>query len=287
MFRTALAAVFLLSAVPVFGEKPAGTEKIVFVLAGQSNMVGQGNTGELAPELKTTPPNVEYYLDGKRTDFAHQSTFGPEVAFSHELARAYPDKIIVIIKYATGGTSLMAWSPEWNAERAALTWNRFSGHLYERLMKIIREVNGQPGARYVAVVWMQGERDAQYREAGRQYAANLKALVHALRRDLKSPDLPFVLGLVNPPTAGYPGLDLVRKAQQEAEKALPNTALVATDGLTKHRDDLHYDTQGEIELGRRFAAAVLELRKKSGVKSEETAQSQTGQGTGQPRPSGI
>jgi len=38
--------------------------------------------------------------------------------------------------------------------------------------------------------------------------------------------------------------------------------------LTKCSDGLHYDTDGQLELGRRFAQAYLALVKEYGVKEE-------------------
>ncbi len=40
--------------------------------------------------------------------------FGPEIAFGHELAEAFPDETIGIIKYGSGGSSIMVWKPDWS-----------------------------------------------------------------------------------------------------------------------------------------------------------------------------
>jgi hypothetical protein len=42
--------------------------------------------------------------------------FGPEIAFGHEMAKAWPNETIGIIKFSTGGTSLLAWKPDWSKE---------------------------------------------------------------------------------------------------------------------------------------------------------------------------
>ena len=72
-------------------------------------------------------------------------------------------------------------------------------------------------------------------------------------------DLPFVLGLVNPPPERYPAYDAVRDAQRRAAREFVNVHLVETDDLSKRSDNLHYDTAGNLELGRRFAAMYLSL----------------------------
>ena len=41
-------------------------------------------------------------------------TFGPEIAFGHEMAKAWPDETIGIVKFAIGGTSILTWKPDWS-----------------------------------------------------------------------------------------------------------------------------------------------------------------------------
>ena len=231
----------------------------VFILSGQSNMVGQGRTADLPDALTRLPPNVTYYLNGEPTSFAAQPQFGPEVSFTHELANAWPGEPIIVIKFAVGGTSLLAWAPEWRQALARRTRNENQGPLYQRLMGYIASAEIGPRPRLAAVLWMQGERDARYPLVGWRYRSNLTTLVERLRQDLESPTLPFIYGQVNPPMLRYPGFAIVRKAQAEAERTIPFATMVSTDGVSKHDDDLHYDSEGQLELGRRFARAYLEL----------------------------
>ncbi len=236
-------------------------ESLVFILSGQSNMVGQGNTADLDETLRTMPSNVLYFLDGERADFAANERFGPEVTFAHELSRALPDTSIVLLKYAVGGTSLLAWAPEWTAESARVTQNEGRGPLYEQLLEMVATVRprlGQ-GARMAGVLWMQGERDARFPPAGAAYAANLEMFVRRLREDLGAPELPFLFGQVDPPPDRYPATADVRDAQASAPGRIPASRMVSTAELSKHDDRLHYDTEGQLSLGRRFARAYLEM----------------------------
>lgn len=231
--------------------------QLVFVLAGQSNMVGFGVTADLPDELRAVPSNLRYYLDGQSTTFAEQVSFGPEVAFAHRMSEAFPDREIVLIKHAIGGTSLLAWAPVWDSARAEITANAAVGPLYSHLMEYVADAPLESDAELGAVLWMQGERDARYPEAGRDYLPNLEVLVSRLRADLQAPDLPFILGLVNPPEDGWPATEIVREAQRQAEARIPRVGLVSTEGVTKGADNLHYDSEGQLELGRRFAQAYL------------------------------
>jgi hypothetical protein len=241
------------------GDAPPDADPYVFILSGQSNMVGQGVTAELPDDLATLPSNVRLFVDGTEVAVSGRPSFGPEVSFAHELAQAWPDRNIVLLKYALGGTSLLAWAPDWDSDRAALTGNAGAGPLYANLLEMIGGVDAGPSAEYAGILWMQGERDARYPEVGAAYLENLEVFVTRLRTDLGGAEVPFVLGLVNPPAERFPAADVVRAAQLEAAEVLPGTAVVDTSGITKWDDDLHYDTAGEIELGRRFARIFLGL----------------------------
>ena len=235
---------------------------IIFVLAGQSNMVGKGKIAELDQRFHRQPRNVEFYVGGVRKAMSAQESAGPEFSLAHELSSAMPDRQIVLIKYALDGSSLLDWAPEWTAERAAITEMPHFGPLYRILLSNIRTALGNRPAELGAIFWMQGERDARFPAAAKEYEANLGILVRRLRRDLDQYDLPFIYGQVNPPASAYLGLKTVRGAQSRFERSVANTELVATDDLTKLSDQLHYDTRGQIVLGQRFAWSYISRLKR-------------------------
>ena len=96
--------------------------------------------------------------------------------------------------------------------------------------------------------------------AGAQYGENLRVLVDALRSDLDDQELPFIFGQVDLPPDRYPATAQVRAAQQAAAPLISGAVMVSTEGLAKRPDDLHYDTAGQLELGRRFARAYIEMQ---------------------------
>jgi hypothetical protein len=221
-------------------------------------MVGQASTADLQPGEGVLPPNVTYFRGLDETNPLDFPRFGPEITLGQALAEAMPDREIVLVKYAVNGTSLLAWAPEWDSTRAAITQDAAYGPLYQQLLGVVHGVDLRADAEIGAVLWMQGESDAYSVDAGPEYFANLSELIAALRRDLCIPDLPFIMGEVNPPAEDNPALAVVRSAQVRAAADLPGVHLVETDDLTKKDDHLHYDGPGLRELGRRFAATVLE-----------------------------
>jgi hypothetical protein len=233
----------------------------VFILAGQSNMDGRGKFGDIDISLQFIPENVSFYTQ-RFGRFFYTRGFGPEITFSHQLSEKFPEKRLMFIKLAFGGTSLLAWDPGWKKERAEITKNEKWGNLYKKLMDFVAlSIKGKK-VKMVGVLWMQGERDAKFPEAAKEYFDNLNKLIVTMRKDLKAPGMYFIYGQVNPPAEKYPGLEKVRADQARAEKEIPNTKMVSTEGLGKWNDNLHYNTEGQLELGKRFAKAYLELIEK-------------------------
>ncbi len=231
----------------------------VFVLAGQSNMKGSGVSSEIPSEFRGHPDNLKLWVDGEELRIGQYDTFGPEVSFSHLVCREFPGDEVLVVKHAVGATSLLAWSPEWTEEKAAITGNQEAGPLYSRLMEYYRSADIPLDAHLEAVLWMQGERDAKIREAGKDYLMNLTDLVAHFRESLGREDAPFILGQVNPPEDQWPAYHIVRQAQEMAAEQIEHTSLVTTEGLSKLPDNLHYDSNGLIELGKRFFVAYQEV----------------------------
>lgn len=229
---------------------------VVLVLAGQSNMVGHGRMEDVDERVITIPPNVTLFIGSKLTSITGRSSFGPELTLAEECASAAPARELVLVKYAIGATSLFDWAPDWDAMRATITGSSHRGALYQQLMAVIEELS-LTGADIAGVLWMQGERDAKIEEAGNEYYENIKDLIHAFRKDLNREDLPFLMGKINPPPERYPARDTVRLAQFRIAEELPNVYLIETDDLSKWDDALHYDSEGLMELGRRFARTLI------------------------------
>ena len=64
----------------------------------------------------------------------NEYTFGPEIGFAHELAKAWPGNLIGIVKRAVCGTGIMAWAPAWNQQDVDLTSDAHKGPLYQELL---------------------------------------------------------------------------------------------------------------------------------------------------------
>lgn len=230
-----------------------GTPTKVYILAGQSNMVGIASSSSLPGYLAQPRDDVLLFESAENDLFKTRrwsrldagGVFGPEISFGRWMADHHRQPV-GIIKVAAGGTSLaIDWSPD------------IRGFLYDRLIATVREAAETGRFEIEAVIWMQGERDALIEATAGVYAQNLPHFIQRIRDDLNRPDLPFVFGRINPTDRIYPFVDQVRQAQQELD--MPYAVMVDCDSLAKRRDDIHYSAAGQVELGQRFAATVINL----------------------------
>lgn len=221
---------------------PAKAGQRVYLMAGQSNMMGLGNTRKLPVNYRYTPSNVTFIYQGRPRPLARHARFGPEVSFAHTVSRAFPNDHHIIVKFAATGSHIQQWLP--------------GQHYYRSMMRQIGiSFTQQP--RVDAVFWMQGESDAKNRYRANNYANKLSRFIHSLRRDLRSPSSLFVMGQINPQGSGYPMVQEVQLNQRMVDAQVHNTQLISSHGLQKTFDNIHYSAHGQLELGRRFAASYI------------------------------
>lgn len=226
-------------------------EDRIYLLAGQSNMMGKGKISELPASYRQTPANVKFYYQGREKGLAQFAYFGPEIGFAHEVARAFPNDQHIIIKQAATGSTIERWLP--------------GQALYKGLLRQVGfSLPEDHDKKIDAIVWMQGESDARSANLAGQYGGRLNRLIQALRNDLNSPNSLFILGQINPEDLAFSKVAQVQASQRQAQQASSNTILVSTDGLGKMYDHVHYNANGQLELGKRFAKAYIEQARKRG-----------------------
>lgn len=224
-------------------------EDRIYLLAGQSNMMGKGKISEIPANYRQTPSNVKFYYQGREKGLGQFAYFGPEVGFAHEVARAFPNDQHIIIKQAATGSTIERWLP--------------GQALYKGLLRQVGfSLPEEHDKKIAAIIWMQGESDARSASLAGQYGGRLNRLIQALRTDLNSPNSLFILGQINPEDLAFSKVAQVQASQRQVQQSSSNTILVSTDGLGKMYDHVHYNAQGQLELGKRFAKAYIEQARK-------------------------
>ncbi len=223
----------------------------VFIFAGQSNMSGAGLSNELNPALKIVPPNATlsiHFYGYEYTDFS-AGNFGPEVEFIQEITQAHPNQKYLFIKYAWGGTSLTQWLPG-------------TTH-YQTLKNNVFKALGALNTDYdlAGFLWMQGETDAFSPNDAGLYADRFNTMITSLRNELGEPNLPVLIGQIDPPTACCTAT--VQAAEADFVASDAQARWVLTGGLSRcWNDPIHYNSAGQIDLGHRFFASYQTLAPK-------------------------
>ena len=248
LMKDTFAFLFALLLAPLSALHAADKPAHLFILSGQSNMAGMN----------------------------------PKLGFEPEAAALFPNANVAYIKVAAGGQPIRYWVTEWDeiakkhgidpAKARAADKNKGTIYYQPILDQFAELLKKHPNPASVTFCWMQGERDAKT-NLDAAYSDALKQLIANLRRDLKQPDMNFVIGRLS--DFGKPGdapWQTVRKVQVEIANSDPRGAWVDCDDLNnKERNgvvsnDLHYTPSGYELLGRRYvrqAKALIDGKKPS------------------------
>ncbi len=209
------------------------------------------------------------------------------------------DKQIAIIKCAVGATGI-ARSIDYDDYIPALkdfkdrgkNWHppsegREAGILYRRLMKNVRDAlsaldRRQAKWELAGCLWIQGEHEAGIsRKMAEDYDTLLSSFISAVRSDLKTPSLPFVIGEVNSHKWAYG--DIVRKKQTMVCGRDHNAVLVKTTDLSRKGSGgaAHFDADGMLLLGSRFAKAMNQVLSEHKTESDSPEPPVPGDGSEQ------
>jgi hypothetical protein len=235
----------------------------LYLLIGQSNMKGRGFMSEPAqnnPDIAMMHlRNDAWYvarhplhLTGAPETFeGHDNAgVGPGLTFAGAMLEADPAARIGLIPAAKGGSKIALWSERGSLYKEAV-----------RRTKLALEAGPSGRTRLRAVLWLQGESDAEPALV-EAYAGALHSLVDRLRADLGDPELPFIACTIGEMRDGeQAGLSAAINAiLLDLPKNRARTACVDARDLKGHiGDNLHFDTATAEEIGRRYAAALRKL----------------------------
>ena len=228
-----VSVIHLLSSAAWAGEITSTEGKHLFILSGQSNMVGMN----------------------------------PELSFTPTVSKAFGKDNVIIVKDAASGQSIRSWCKS-NHEFPPPTTGRVPkvrGELYNRLIKKVTTAAKGQSVQTVTLVWMQGESDLN----NTAYDVYLKELRTQLESDLEMKEIHMVIGRISDSGLDVQkrleGRLNIRRIQQEFAESQPKTEWVDTDDLNDRKvddkviHDLHYHQEGYRILGERFAKKSIGL----------------------------
>ena len=216
----------------------------VFILAGQSNMVGRAQpisagTGPTANLLAWDNNAWEPAQDPLGPNSEPDSAVGPGMTFGiGVLAHEPPGTTVGLVMCARGSTSISDW--------------KHGAAIYEACKHNARATGGH----IAGVVFLQGEHEAAVEGGGATWAKGFAKVEPSFQDDFGP--IPFVLTEIgNLDPARSPYQQEVRDAQAAAASAHPEIELVTTGDLAV--EGVHFTVDAEKTLGTRMADAWYTL----------------------------
>ncbi|MBQ7213161.1 MAG: AmmeMemoRadiSam system protein B [Bacteroidales bacterium] len=254
---TVCMAVCLLTASSRAIELPDRDHVWVFVMAGQSNMAGRGAV-EAADTVSS--PRI-FSLDTAGNVIRAQEPlhrYEPRMlgldcgmSFARTLLASIPGDIsILLVPTAVGGSSISQWL---NGET----------HRNVPLLDNFRE-KVRLAAQYgqiKALLWLQGESDAT-ENAAPLYPERLARLMRIFRETAGDSRLPLLLGEIGAFSTTPELFGRINAAIGNFAAGDTDAAVIPTRDLEDRGDRLHFNSEGQRELGARYATAYLNLRPK-------------------------
>ncbi|GLJ33248.1 hypothetical protein SUGI_0668870 [Cryptomeria japonica] len=247
------------------GQDPE-TRLDVFILSGQSNMSGRGGVegtkwdGFVPHQCKPHPSILRFTAEEKWVeaqeplhkdiDTKKVCGVGPGMAFANRLLKQHKEcgdqsYHVGLVPCAIGGTAIKEW------EKGSFLYTNMINRT-----KVALGYNTGSSNALRALLWYQGESDANSEEIADSYRQNLERLIYDIRSDLQQPDLLFIqvaITMGDPPYSEP--VQKIRKAQLGV--SIHNVYCVDANGLVLEEDKLHLTTKSQVKLGKLLADTYI------------------------------
>jgi hypothetical protein len=228
---------------------------------------GRGTWSNLCPGH-----GAGFSSDGTANTYSDR--FGVELSFAERMKELFPDEKIALVKYSRGGTSIDtaaaggagAWLPSYTGGNGINQYDHFLATVGGAMAAGDIDGDGRKDVLIPSgIIWMQGESDANNEYATSIYKENLAMLMDSIRNVFSAPDMPVAIGRISDSHNDADSLvwtwgDAVREAQALFVAEDGNAALVTSTDDYSYSDPWHYDSEGFIDLGKKFAEAIAGLR---------------------------
>ena len=191
--------------------------------------------------------------------------FGPEMTMARTLSQHLDS--VAVFKFGIAGSTL------------AKDWEMSEDGARQGFIEFIQKIRAAEAAmindgqtfEWTAMTWMQGESDAANQTRASSYYRNLGYLMKQVRDSLAVPDLPFVIGLLADELRldSFPYRETVLDAQRRRADADEHALVVNTADFEMDTDNVHFNSNGVMDLGVGFANAILELTTETAIITEE------------------
>jgi hypothetical protein len=240
-------------------------EMHLFILAGQSNMVGWAPI----PEGEKTNSRIYVFGNDYRWRIASDpiedafnqvdkvsedriAGFGPSMPFALASLERHPDIVIGLIPCAKNSSVIGQWQRDLSDQS-----------LYGSCLK--RAYAASPMGKISGILFFQGETDAvdpvQYPQQKLhpvEWAQLFSAFITDFREDLHQPNLPVIYAQIGSNSSPEAFINWEIVQEQQSSVSLPMTAMISTNDLPL-MDGLHFTAESYRVIGKRFSDAYWTL----------------------------
>jgi hypothetical protein len=211
----------------------------------------------IRPQPKAPPMPKEKGVPRQYGNFSHaEGGFGPEIGFARALY-AKENKPFAIVKAAFSGTGM---TTDWDHADAGPRGACYRALVDETKQAIAKALEQGVDLKIRALLWVQGESDANAKNAP-EYEKHLGEMLVSLRKELKAPEMIALIGVnTNFGNGGNAFMPVIVEQQKSLAAHLARCGYVDTSGVT-YANAAHFDTKSTIEVGQRFADALLRIEK--------------------------
>jgi hypothetical protein len=229
----------------------------VFILSGQSNMAGRAHVEPQdtipSDRVFTINKNGEVIIAKEPLHYYEPSMTGLDcgLSFGNELIKHIPDSIsILMIPTAVGGSSIGQWLGDSTFRNVQLFTN-FNNNI----------VIGKQYGTIKGVLWHQGETDAKSPNDIKLYKNRLVELFIKFRKTVKNEKLPIIVGELGSFSKNSDNWKHLNNQIELYVSSDSNASIVRTSDLKDRGDKLHFDSEGQRLLGKRFANEYIKNHK--------------------------
>ncbi len=237
-------------------KKPNKEDVSVYILAGQSNMAGRGFV-----EAKDTIPHEKLFSINKKGElilakeplhFYEPIRTGLDcgVTFGREMLK-YNDDYVLLLPTAVGGSAIQQWVNDSPPRHDVSLLSNFKEKV--SLGKKYGTIKG--------ILWHQGETDSSDAENIEAYHERLSILFKEFRNIVGNSQLPIIVGELGSFSENNTDWQKINTALHAYSQEDQYADYINTQDLKHKGDRIHFNSDGQREMGKRYAHKLRELIK--------------------------
>ncbi len=230
----------------------------IFLMAGQSNMAGRGNIEmqDLVTNdrILSIDSSDNWIVAKEPLHFYEPNSAALDcgVSFARELLKHVDDSVIIaMVPCAVGGSSVFEWQNN-EEHRGVRLLSNFQQKV--QLSKAKGVIKG--------ILWHQGERNANATDLP-TYKEALIDLFGKFKSSVNDNNLPIIMGELGSfaqPEEKVVYFEKVNEIVRTIAAENNNLYYVSSEGLNHKGDNLHFNSEAQRELGKRYAQKMLEVQ---------------------------